>query len=169
MWSGHNIVLGEEDIIVRYDGPPEMVDDCTSVFTPDMEEVDQFVDEEMRSMAESMSMAVFLSLERQAGETEKKEPRRRNSNLKEVNQLETVDEASRGEQLKEVFHSKANLIFCSEVSDESSRNTPMSCRTLEVTPVNTSSAPATLTSRPSPPCDSDTEKMFPTEKVFSSN
>ena len=100
MWSGHNIVLGEEDIIVRYDGPPEMVDDCASVFTPDMEEVDQFVDEEMRSMAESMSMAVFLSLERQAGETEKKEPRRRNSNLKEVNQLETVDEASRGEQFK---------------------------------------------------------------------
>ena len=97
MFSGHNIVLGEEDIIVRYDGPPEMVDDCASVFTPDMEEVDQFVDEEMRSMAESMSMAVFLSLERQAKETENKEPRRRNSNLKEVNQLETVDEASRGE------------------------------------------------------------------------
>ena len=159
MFPGHNIVLGEEDIIVRYDGPPEMVDDCASVFTPDMEEVDQFVDEEMRSMAESMSMAVFLSLERQAKETENKEPRRRNSNLKEVNQLETVDEASRGEpHWSDISIHQSNFIFCSEVSDESSRNTPMSCRTAE--------PPVPLTSRPS--CDTDTEKMFPTEKVFPS-
>ena len=46
----------------------------------------------------------------------------------------------------------------SEVSDESSRNTPMSFRTAE--------PPVSLTSRPS--CDTDTEKMFPTEKVFPS-
>ena len=48
-------------------------------------------------LAESMSMAVFLNLNQP-------EPRRRNSNLKDVNQLETLD----------------------EVSDESSRTTPMS-------------------------------------------
>ena len=51
-------------------------------------------------LAESMSMAVFLNLNQQ----EHKEPRRRNSNLKDVNQLETLD----------------------EVSDESTRTTPMS-------------------------------------------
>ena len=51
-------------------------------------------------LAESMSMAVFLNLNQQ----EHREPRRRNSNLKDVNQLETLD----------------------EVSDESTRTTPMS-------------------------------------------
>lgn len=76
---------------MRYDGPPE-ADDCTAHYDPD-DEVDQFVEEEMR-LAESMSMAVFLSLNCSQGEN--KQPRRRNSNLKEVNQLETVDEASQG-------------------------------------------------------------------------
>ena len=156
-------MLGEEDIIVRYDGPPEMLDDCASVFTPDMEEVDHFVDEEMRTMAESMSMAVFLSLERQAKETENKEPRRRNSNLKEVNQLETLDEASRGElnmYFEEIFIQSSSP----EVSDESSRNTPMSSRNTETGGVTVSSQPLASGSS----CDSDTEKMFPTEKIFTS-
>ena len=44
-------------------------------------------------------MEVFLNLNQQ----QQKEPRRRNSNLKDVNQLETLD----------------------EVSDESTRTTPM--------------------------------------------
>ena len=92
---GHNVVLSEEDIIIRYDGPPEIDTDCGgSQYDPD--EVDTFVEEEMR-LAETMSMAVFLSLNTNKAEEENKPPRRRNSNLKEVNQLETVDEASQGE------------------------------------------------------------------------
>ena len=91
---GHNVVLSEEDIIIRYDGPPEIDTDCGgSQYDPD--EVDTFVEEEMR-LAETMSMAVFLSLNTNKAEEENKPPRRRNSNLKEVNQLETVDEASQG-------------------------------------------------------------------------
>ena len=97
LFSGNtNIILEEQDIIVRYDGPGES-QDCASGYPGD--DVDQFVEEEMR-LAESMSMAVFLNLNQQ----ESQEPRRRNSNLKDVNQLETLD----------------------EVSDESSRTTPMS-------------------------------------------
>ena len=64
-----------------------------------------------------MSMAVFLNLNQQ----EQQEPRRRNSNLKDVNQLETLD----------------------EVSDESTRTTPMSAD------------PATQVARTSPVSEGD--------------
>ena len=37
--EGHNVVLSEEDIIIRYDGPPEVLDDCASYYEPD--DVDQ--------------------------------------------------------------------------------------------------------------------------------
>ena len=59
--AGNNIVLREDDIIVRYDGPPEVGDDCQSCYDPEEEDVDQFVEEELR-IAESMSMEVFLNL-----------------------------------------------------------------------------------------------------------
>ena len=51
-----------------------------------------------------------------------------------------------------------------EVSDESSRNTPMSSRNTETGGVTVSSQPLASGSS----CDSDTEKMFPTEKIFTS-
>ena len=82
--SGNNVVLQEEDIIVRYDGPADQEED---------EEGDE--DEEMR-LAESMSMAVFLNLNNSSQDS-RQDLKRRRSNLKDVNQLETVDEASRGE------------------------------------------------------------------------
>ena len=52
-------------------------------------------DEEMR-LAESMSMAVFLNLNN--SQDSRQDPKRRRSNLKDINQLETVEEASRGEK-----------------------------------------------------------------------
>ena len=85
--GGHHVVLQEEDIIVRYDGPPEQAEG----------EEGETEDEEMR-LAESMSMAVFLNLNNSAQDS-RQDLKRRRSNLKEINQLETVDEASRGEQL----------------------------------------------------------------------
>ena len=54
------------------------------------------MDEELR-LAETMSMAVFLNLNNSSQDS-RQDIRRRKSNLKEVNQLETVDEASRGEE-----------------------------------------------------------------------
>ena len=54
------------------------------------------MDEELR-LAETMSMAVFLNLNNSSQDS-RQDIRRRKSNLKEVNQLETVDEASRGEK-----------------------------------------------------------------------
>ena len=85
--GGHHVVLQEEDIIVRYDGPTEQEEG---------EEEGGTEDEEMR-LAESMSMAVFLNLNNSAQDS-RQDLKRRRSNLKEINQLETVDEASRGEQ-----------------------------------------------------------------------
>ena len=88
--AGGNLEEGDVEGI----GVPPEVDDCNSgnsFYDPD-DDVDHFVDEEMR-LAESMSMAVFLSLN---SNKEEKHPRRRNSNLKDVNQLETVEEASQG-------------------------------------------------------------------------
>ena len=79
--SGQHVVLQEEDIIVRYDGPG------------DQEEEEE--EEEVR-LAESMSMAVFLNLNNSRQDS-KQDLKRRRSNLKDINQLETVDEASRGE------------------------------------------------------------------------
>ena len=79
--SGQHVVLQEEDIIVRYDGPG------------DQEEEEE--EEEVR-LAESMSMAVFLNLNNSSQDS-RQDLKRRRSNLKDVNQLETVDEASRGE------------------------------------------------------------------------
>ena len=83
--GGHHVVLQEEDIIVRYDGPTEQEEG---------EEEGGTEDEEMR-LAESMSMAVFLNLNN--SQDSRQDPKRRRSNLKDINQLETVDEASRGE------------------------------------------------------------------------
>ena len=40
-------MLSEDDIIVRYDGPPEIIDDCNSGYDPE-EDTDQFVEEELR-------------------------------------------------------------------------------------------------------------------------
>ena len=76
---------------MRYDGPAEQEVCDGPHYQPDS--VDQFVEEEMR-LAETMSMAVFLNLNNQEP---RQDIRRRKSNLKEVNQLETLDEASRGE------------------------------------------------------------------------
>ena len=76
---------------MRYDGPVEQEVCDGHHYQPDS--VDQFVEEEMR-LAETMSMAVFLNLNNQEP---RQDIRRRKSNLKEVNQLETLDEASRGE------------------------------------------------------------------------
>ena len=76
---------------MRYDGPAEQEVCDGHHYQPDS--VDQFVEEEMR-LAETMSMAVFLNLNNQEP---RQDIRRRKSNLKEVNQLETLDEASRGE------------------------------------------------------------------------
>ena len=86
---------------MRYDGPAEQEVCDGHHYQPDS--VDQFVEEEMR-LAETMSMAVFLNLNNQEP---RQDIRRRKSNLKEVNQLETVDEASRGEQLEQTFHSSS--------------------------------------------------------------
>ena len=83
--GGHHVVLQEEDIIVRYDGPAEQG-----------EGEGETEDEEMR-LAESMSMAVFLNLNN-SSQDNRQDLKRRRSNLKDINQLETVDEASRGEQ-----------------------------------------------------------------------
>ena len=47
-------------------------------------------------LAESMSMAVFLNLNN--SQDSRQDPKRRRSNLKDINQLETVEEASRGEK-----------------------------------------------------------------------
>ena len=88
-------MLSEDDIIVRYDGAPEIIDDCDSGYDPE-EETDQFVEEELR-IAETMSMEVLLNLNiTRTEESRRQQVRRRNSNLKEINQLETLDEASRG-------------------------------------------------------------------------
>ena len=67
-------------------------------------------------------MAVFLNLNNSSQDS-RQDIRRRKSNLKEVNQLETVDEASRGE-MSDLCLESGHCI--AEVSDESSRNTPMS-------------------------------------------
>ena len=85
--GGHHVVLQEEDIIVRYDGPGEQE-----------EGQGETEDEEMR-LAESMSMAVFLNLNNSSQDS-RQDLKRRRSNLKDINQLETVDEASRGEQFE---------------------------------------------------------------------
>ena len=74
-------------------------------------------------LAETMSMAVFLNLNNSSQDS-RQEPRRRKSNLKDVNQLETLDEASRGEKVG--CNQLLLTSSVSEVSDESSRNTPMS-------------------------------------------
>ena len=62
-------------------------------------------------LAESMSMAVFLNLNNSSQDS-RQDIRRRKSNLKEVNQLETVDEASRGEPHWIDISIQTNFILC---------------------------------------------------------
>ena len=84
-----------------------MADECASHYG--LDDVDQFVEEEI-NLAESMSMAVLLSLNNYQGDN--KHPRKRSSNLKDMNRLETVDETSQGkakaliQRLREAFKIK---------------------------------------------------------------